>query len=156
MQFEMATPPESKTKKCAESETNRTPAAIVSSLFKRMRTVWKLRRVSYSKLRQNFTPAMGISLGQYHLFLRERLAVSLLRNSDDPIVKIADRLGFESNFYFSAFIKQRTGLSPRAWRLEGTRGTTPVGIESADDPEDKSAPGPMKRDATGVILDIAV
>lgn len=72
--------------------------------------------VSYSALRHAFTKIVGLSPGQYHLFLRQRQALALLRNSDLRISDISNQLGFESIFYFSRFIKQRTGQSPRALR----------------------------------------
>ena len=85
--------------------------------------------VSYSALRHAFTKIVGLSPGQYHLFLRQRQALALLRNSDLRIADISQQLGFESTFYFSRFIKQRTGHSPRA-----LRGPQPM---SSDDVEDK-------------------
>ena len=75
--------------------------------------------VSYSSLRQTFSRMLGISPGQYHLFLRQRQAVALLKNSDLPITNISETLGFDSIYYFSRFIKQKTGNSPRAIRAAG-------------------------------------
>lgn len=83
--------------------------------------------VGYSSLRKSFMQLMGLSPGQYHLSLRQRRAVELLRNSDLPIAAIAELLGFESIYYFSRFIKQRTGLSPRALRSRPEKGFPDAG-----------------------------
>lgn len=74
--------------------------------------------VSYSSLRHTFVKSVGLSPGKYHLFVRQRYAVSLLCNSDLPVGDIAHKLGFDSIYYFSRFIKQRTGLSPRKLRAQ--------------------------------------
>ena len=78
--------------------------------------------VGYSSLRKTFMQVAGLSPGQYHLLLRQQRAVDLLRNSDLQIAAIADLLSFESIYYFSRFIKQRTGLSPRALRSRSEKG----------------------------------
>ena len=90
--------------------------------------------VSYSSLRQTFSRMIGISPGQYHLFLRQRQAVALLKNSDLPIKSISETLGFDSIYYFSRFIKQKTGSSPRAIRAVG------AGSEPGFPPEEGEAP----------------
>ena len=83
--------------------------------------------VGYSSMRKSFMQLTGLSPGQYHLSLRQRRAIELLRNSELPIAGIAELLGFESIYYFSRFIKQRTGLSPRALRSRPEIGFSKAG-----------------------------
>lgn len=43
-------------------------------------------------------------------------ACRLTADADAPIREIAEEFGFANEFYFSRFIRQHLGMSPRAWR----------------------------------------
>ncbi|MDD2601217.1 MAG: AraC family transcriptional regulator [Kiritimatiellae bacterium] len=72
--------------------------------------------VSYSALRHNFKQITGLSPGQYKMQIQINKACALLRNSDLTVAQIAEQLGFESIYYFSRLFKNKTGLSPLAYR----------------------------------------
>jgi AraC-like DNA-binding protein len=72
--------------------------------------------MGYSSFRHVFSRVTGVSPGQYHLFLRQRHAVSLLQSTGLSVSEISERLGFDSIYYFSRFMKKRTGYSPRELR----------------------------------------
>jgi AraC-like DNA-binding protein len=77
--------------------------------------------VSYSRFRALFRRCTGLSPAQYHLQLRIRRACELLEGSALRIKEVADRLGFESPYYFSRLFKKKTGVSPEAWRVRARR-----------------------------------
>lgn len=58
----------------------------------------------------------GLSIGDYVNGFRLNHAKELLAGSDKPISEIASRLGFSSQRYFSTFFKNKTGLTPSAFR----------------------------------------
>ena len=72
--------------------------------------------ISYSALRHNFKQLTGLPPGQYQIQIRLNKARRLLRNSTLSIQEIAERLGFESIYYFSRLFKKKTGLAPLAYR----------------------------------------
>ncbi len=72
--------------------------------------------VGYVWFRKEFKRIVGTAPGQYHLSLRIRRAMQLLKETDLPVGRIAARLGFESDFHFSKIFKQKTGLSPSQYR----------------------------------------
>lgn len=74
--------------------------------------------LSYSTFRRLFRTHTGFSPRQYVLEFHLRRASDLLTQTTRPISRIADELGFESVFYFSRFFKQRTGVSPLAFRKQ--------------------------------------
>ena len=71
---------------------------------------------SYSRFRTVFKDQTGMSPRQYQIEIRVNRARDLLTQSDEPIGEIADRLGFYSIYYFSRFFKQKTGMTPSAYR----------------------------------------
>jgi AraC-like DNA-binding protein len=57
----------------------------------------------------------------YLLEWRIALAAQRLLSSHDSIETIAAELGFGNRFYFSRMFKAQVGLSPAAFRRDGTR-----------------------------------
>jgi AraC-like DNA-binding protein len=78
--------------------------------------------VSYSALRRAFKLHTGFSPHQYQLELRLSEAKKLLGGTVLPVKTIADKLGFQSPYYFSRLFKKKTGLSPEAWRHQAHGG----------------------------------
>jgi AraC-like DNA-binding protein len=72
--------------------------------------------MSYSRFRLAFKKEIGLSPRQYHIEVRLNHARELLRNHELSVSEVADRLGFSSVFYFSRLFKEKTSLSPLAWR----------------------------------------
>ena len=71
---------------------------------------------SYESFRKKFKASTGVAPGAFRLNARLGAASDLLRFTDLTQADIADRLGFGSEFYFSAQFKRATGLSPSAFR----------------------------------------
>jgi AraC family transcriptional regulator, alkane utilization regulator len=72
--------------------------------------------VSRSALAQRFTRITGQSPMKYLAGWRMQLAQQLLRDHQDNIQVIAERLGYESEPAFSRAFKKMTGHRPAAWR----------------------------------------
>jgi transcriptional regulator GlxA family with amidase domain len=79
--------------------------------------------VSYVWFRKEFKRIVGTSPGQYHLNLRIKRAMQLLKETDLPVGQIAARLGFESDFHFSKIFRQKAELSPSQYRKSITATT---------------------------------
>jgi transcriptional regulator GlxA family with amidase domain len=77
--------------------------------------------VGYSWFRRMFRHYTGLPPVQYFLELKLNKAKELLVNTSLPIKEIAVITGFESQFYFSKFFKNRVGMSPIKYR-EFSRG----------------------------------
>lgn len=63
-----------------------------------------------------FKKEYGITPYEYLLRAKIETAKLLLKNTQMRVKEISDRLGIENEHYFSASFKERTGLSPRAYR----------------------------------------
>jgi AraC-like DNA-binding protein len=72
--------------------------------------------MSYSKFRQEFKKATGLSPNQYYLNVRLNKAKELLSATSLSINEIAYHTGFESIFYFSKLFKKKNGISPKDYR----------------------------------------
>ena len=72
--------------------------------------------LSPSQLTRVFQREYGMTPYAYFLSRKLALAQNLLRNSSLPIREIADRLQFTDEHYFSALFRQKTGVSPGAYR----------------------------------------
>lgn len=74
--------------------------------------------IAYSHFRRAFKAHTGFAPWQYLLRLRHARARRLLLTSDLTLEEIAQRLGFNTAFHFSAFFKQAEGQSPAQWRKQ--------------------------------------
>ena len=68
--------------------------------------------VGYSWFRRMFKHYTGLAPIQYFLQLKLNKARDLLLSTSLSVKEIAVITGFESQYYFSKFFKQRTGMSP--------------------------------------------
>ena len=75
--------------------------------------------LNYDFFRHRFKEHTGLSPKQYHLQLRLQRAQELLNQQQWSIQEIAEKLHFESAFYFSRIFKQKMGCSPLQWRKRG-------------------------------------
>lgn len=80
--------------------------------------------VSYPWLRRTFKHYTGLPLLQYQMQMRIHKAQSLLLNCNKPIYIISQQCGFESCYYFSRIFKQKTGVTPSAYRKQSQRETS--------------------------------
>lgn len=58
----------------------------------------------------------GIGFWEYVIQLRMERAKELLHTTDDTIAEVAEKSGYESEYYFSRKFKEYTGVSPRQYR----------------------------------------
>jgi len=72
--------------------------------------------ISYSRFRKIFKEYTGMAPIQYQIQLRLEKAKEQLVNSSRPIKEIAYALNFESTQYFSNIFKEKTKLTPLAFR----------------------------------------
>jgi AraC-like DNA-binding protein len=77
-------------------------------------------RVSYSLLRHAFKQHTGFSPHQYQLQLRLEKAKTLLSGTSYSVKEIATTTGFNCPYHFSTLFKRKLGISPLAWRHNGT------------------------------------
>jgi AraC-like DNA-binding protein len=82
-----------------------TPEALAQSL-----------NMSYSWFRRTFRQYTGLAPAQYQQQLKLQKAREWLISTDKTIKEIAYVLNFESANYFNAFFKQKTGMTPVAFR----------------------------------------
>lgn len=72
--------------------------------------------VGYSWFRKAFKAKTGLSPNQYHMQCRIDKAKDFLENTEMPVKRIAEELGFESQHNFSALFKKKCGKSPNHFR----------------------------------------
>jgi transcriptional regulator GlxA family with amidase domain len=72
--------------------------------------------LSYSVLYRQFHKITKMSPAQYQLMTRLSKAKELLCETILHIWKIAERVGFESPYYFSDLFKAKTGMTPSKYR----------------------------------------
>jgi AraC family transcriptional regulator of arabinose operon len=81
--------------------------------------VAKAASLSPSRLSHIFVEQVGLSPMRFLEQQRIAQAKLLLKHTAQPIQTIADRVGFESPYYFSLRFKKAAGVSPRAYRKGG-------------------------------------
>lgn len=77
--------------------------------------------VSRAKLDRDFTASVGQTLHQAVLDLRAEKAKELLAATTLPVSEVAAAAGFPSEYYFYAFFRRMTGMSPLQWRRHEAR-----------------------------------
>ncbi|WP_158796219.1 AraC family transcriptional regulator [Pedobacter sp. L105] len=73
-------------------------------------------QVGYSLFRKVFKNYTGLSPGQYFIQLKIEKAKTMLADSTLSVKEIAYTLTFDSSFYFSKVFKEKTGMTPTAYR----------------------------------------
>jgi AraC-like DNA-binding protein len=72
--------------------------------------------LSRSALAERFTRLIGEPPMHYLARWRIQLAAHRLRNSDTPLVRIAEEVGYESEAAFNRAFKRQFGVPPATWR----------------------------------------
>jgi AraC family transcriptional regulator, alkane utilization regulator len=75
--------------------------------------------LSRSALAERFTLLVGESPIQYLMRWRLALAAQMLREGREPIIRIAERSGYDSDGAFSRAFKREFGVPPASWRRAG-------------------------------------
>ncbi|MCE8004012.1 AraC family transcriptional regulator [Billgrantia ethanolica] len=75
--------------------------------------------LSRSAFAERFTELVGAPPMRYLAGLRMQVAARRLRESQDPIVLIAEQVGYESEASFSKAFKRTFGTPPATWRRVG-------------------------------------
>lgn len=99
--------------------------AAISAMHELPSRPWTLQELagiagmSRSTFAMRFKEKVGSSAMEYLMHWRMVLAEDKLKNSNDPISKIAPALGYESESAFSTAFKRTIGHSPRDYRRFG-------------------------------------
>ncbi|MDR2160124.1 MAG: AraC family transcriptional regulator [Treponema sp.] len=72
--------------------------------------------ISSSRFTEIFKAATAMTPHQYYLQLKIRTAEELLERGDLPVKEVAQRLGFDDQYYFSRLFKRKTGIAPSRWK----------------------------------------
>ncbi|MBE6763369.1 MAG: AraC family transcriptional regulator [Ruminococcaceae bacterium] len=72
---------------------------------------------SATNLKTIFKNVTGVGVMSYYRTLKINEAKRMLREGDDNITQIADRLGYTSVHYFSRYFKRATGMTPSEYTL---------------------------------------
>ena len=75
--------------------------------------------LSVARFHRVFKEHTGLSPYQYHSQLRLERAKQMLQGTTMTVKAISVALAFENPFHFSKVFKQKTGVSPSAWRKQG-------------------------------------
>lgn len=75
--------------------------------------------LSRSGLAERFARVIGVAPMHYLSDWRLRVAGQKLRDSAEPLVRIAEQAGYESEAAFSRAFKKKFGAAPAAWRRAG-------------------------------------
>lgn len=79
-------------------------------------TIVEEMALSRSALYAKFKEITGMPIGAYIADCRFKKAKELLKNSNMTVNEISEILGFSSQRYFSTFFKERSGMTPSAYR----------------------------------------
>jgi AraC-like DNA-binding protein len=77
--------------------------------------------LSRSALADRFTRLIGEPPMRYLARWRLQVAATQLRNSDTPLARIAEQVGYESEAAFNRAFKRNFGVPPAAWRKGATQ-----------------------------------
>jgi AraC-like DNA-binding protein len=77
--------------------------------------------LSRSALADRFTRLIGEPPMRYLARWRIQVAAHQLRNSDTPLARIAEQVGYESEAAFNRAFKRSFGVPPATWRRNGAR-----------------------------------
>lgn len=72
--------------------------------------------VSRSGLADRFTRVIGVAPMHYLADWRLQVAGQKLKDSNDPLIRIAEQAGYESEAAFSRAFKKKFGAAPATWR----------------------------------------
>ncbi|MBQ6362318.1 MAG: AraC family transcriptional regulator [Lachnospiraceae bacterium] len=84
-----------------------------------VKEIAKAAEISESECNRCFNEITGSSPKQYLLEYRVSRAMELLKETDDPVTKIALDVGFGDTSYFVQYFRKRTGVTPKEYRLRG-------------------------------------
>jgi AraC-like DNA-binding protein len=79
-------------------------------------TVAATAGMGVSTLRRRFKEEMGVTLHEYVIRGRIGRARTLLAETDLPLRAVAERLGYESEYFFSRQFRQHAGVAPGVFR----------------------------------------
>ena len=77
--------------------------------------------ISRSKLIREFKKYYGVTPYEYLLQRRLSFAKLLLKNTNQTVKNIAERLEFADDHYFCSFFKEKTGMTPSEYRSSNLR-----------------------------------
>lgn len=72
--------------------------------------------LSRSGLAERFTRLIGVSPMHYLMDWRLQMAGQMLRDGTDSLLRVAERVGYESEAAFSRAFRKKFGQAPAAWR----------------------------------------
>ncbi|MBQ8140695.1 MAG: helix-turn-helix domain-containing protein [Clostridia bacterium] len=74
--------------------------------------------ISYKQLNRLFAEYMNTTVLKYIHNQKNERAKELLLSTDLSLADVSSAVGFENEYYFNAFFKQKNGISPGAFRKE--------------------------------------
>ena len=75
--------------------------------------------LSRSGLGERFTRVSGVAPMHYLADWHLQVAGQKLRDSSDPLARVAEQVGYESEAAFSRAFKKKFGATPATWRRTG-------------------------------------
>ena len=93
---------------------NRITSLVKSTAFDNISSqeISKKLGLNYAYLSRTFSKATGMTIFQYKNHIKIQKAIDLFKIESMNIAEIAQRVGFENQFYFSRVFKSITGFSP--------------------------------------------